>query len=237
MPRYHVWVSQLRTLDIVVEKDSPHEAEARVRTRLGDLPEAQPWLNSATVIRSVLDQAAPSREMATFQLSQQLLKTTDAGKYLSVSRTKVYELINLRRTGVGHDRTISPSQRGSASAVPRVTDLICPSATAAYVSRCTRCAAIFDVSFSTSSELSIVEWASARDERLPSIIAPPRSGSKSKVSLPQNNASIAAAAITVFPAPVVAVSENDEISRLSGLLKLSRARFRLTRTSSTACSW
>ena len=48
---------------------------------------------------------------------------------------------------------------------------------------------------------------------------------------------IAAAAITVLPAPVVAVSENEEISRLSGFLKFSRARLRLARTSSTACSW
>ncbi len=46
----------------------------------------------------------------------------------------------------------------------------------------------------------------------------PGSGSKSNASLPQNSASIAAAAITVLPAPVVAVSENDEISRLSGFL-------------------
>ena len=53
-------------------------------------------------------------------------------------------------------------------------------------------------------------------------------------SLPQNSASIAAAAMTVLPAPVVAVSENDEISRLSGFLKFSRARLRLARTSSTA---
>jgi hypothetical protein len=46
----------------------------------------------------------------------------------------------------------------------------------------------------------------------------PGSGSKSNASFPQNNASIAAAAITVFPAPVVAVSEKDEISCFSGLL-------------------
>lgn len=65
----------------------------------------------------------------------------------------------------------------------------------------------------------------------------PGSGSKLNASLPQNSASIAAAAITVFPAPVVAVRENDEISCLSRFLKLSRARFRLARMSSTACSW
>jgi hypothetical protein len=65
----------------------------------------------------------------------------------------------------------------------------------------------------------------------------PGSGAKSNASLPQKSASIAAAAMTVLPAPVVAVSENDEFSRLLGFLKFSRARFRFWSTSSTACSW
>lgn len=61
MPRYQIWVSQLRTLDVFIEADSLGEAEARARARLLDSSDAQPWLDSATVIRSVLDQATPSK--------------------------------------------------------------------------------------------------------------------------------------------------------------------------------
>lgn len=117
MPRYQIWVSQLRTLDVIVEADSLADAEARARARLRDSSDAQPWLESATVIRSVLSQempnAAPRRDIATFPPTQQLLNTTDAGKYLSISRTKVYELINsgaLESVTIGRARRVSVAQ-------------------------------------------------------------------------------------------------------------------------------
>ena len=56
MPLYHVWVSQLRTIDIVVEADTQVEAEGTFRRRLGDSPGTMPWLDSATVIRSAPSQ-------------------------------------------------------------------------------------------------------------------------------------------------------------------------------------
>jgi excisionase family DNA binding protein len=117
MPRFNVWVSQLRTLDVVVEAETAYEAEAQVRARLRDSPHSQAWLDSATVMRSVIDDAAPNaaprRDIATFPPTQQLLNTTDAGKYLSISRTKVYELINsgaLESVAIGRSRRVSVAQ-------------------------------------------------------------------------------------------------------------------------------
>ena len=117
MSRYHVWVSQLRTLDVVIEADSEGEAEARVRTRLREASDAQSWLDSATVIRSVLEpdasNAEPRRDYSTFPPSQQLLNTTDAAKYLGISRTKVYELISsgsLESITIGRSRRVSVAQ-------------------------------------------------------------------------------------------------------------------------------
>jgi excisionase family DNA binding protein len=64
-----------------------------------------------------IDDAAPSavprRDIATFPPTQQLLNTTDEGKYLSISRTKVYELINsgaLESVTIGRSRRVSVAQ-------------------------------------------------------------------------------------------------------------------------------
>lgn len=112
-----VWVSQLRTLDVVVQAGTAHDAEAQVRARLRDSPDAHAWLDSATVMRSVIDDAAPNaaprRDIAMFPPTQQLLNTTDAGKCLSISRTKVYELINsgaLQSVTIGRSRRVSVAQ-------------------------------------------------------------------------------------------------------------------------------
>lgn len=115
MPRFHVWVSQLRTLDVVVEAETSHDAEAQVRTRLRNSSEAQPWLDSATVVRSAVAPAAalPARNPAVFPPSQQLLTTAEAGKYLGVGRTKVYDLINsgaLESVTIGRARRVSVAQ-------------------------------------------------------------------------------------------------------------------------------
>lgn len=68
-------------------------------------------------MRSVIDDAAPSaaprRDIAAFPPTQQLLNTADAGKYLSISRTKVYELINsgaLESVTIGRSRRVSVAQ-------------------------------------------------------------------------------------------------------------------------------
>ena len=117
MPRYQVWVTQLRTLDVVVQAETAPDAEAQVRAQLRDSPHTQAWLDSATVMRSVIDDAAPTaaprRDIAAFPPTQQLLNTTDAGKYLSISRTKVYELINsgaLESVTIGRSRRVSVAQ-------------------------------------------------------------------------------------------------------------------------------
>lgn len=117
MPKFNVWVSQLRTIDVVVEAETPHDAEAQVRARLRDSPHTEAWLDSATIMRSVIADAAPNaaprRDIATFPPTQQLLNTTDAGKYLSISRTKVYELINsgaLESITIGRSRRVSVAQ-------------------------------------------------------------------------------------------------------------------------------
>ncbi len=117
MPKFNVWVSQLRTLDVVVQAETAHDAEAQVRARLRDSPHTEAWLDSATIMRSVIADAAPNaaprRDIATFPPSQQLLNTTDAGKYLSISRTKVYELINsgaLESITIGRSRRVSVAQ-------------------------------------------------------------------------------------------------------------------------------
>jgi hypothetical protein len=52
MPRYQVWVSQLRTLDVVVQAETARDAEAQVRAQLGESPHTQAWLDSATVMVS-----------------------------------------------------------------------------------------------------------------------------------------------------------------------------------------
>jgi hypothetical protein len=84
MPKFNVWVSQLRTLDVVVQAETAHDAEAQVRARLRDSPHTEAWLDSATIMRSVIADAAPNaaprRGVAAFPPSQQLLNTTDAGK-------------------------------------------------------------------------------------------------------------------------------------------------------------
>lgn len=117
MPKFNVWVSQLRTLDVVVQAETAHDAEAQVRARLRDSPNTEAWLDSATIMRSVIADAAPNaaprRDIATFPPTQQLLNTTDAGKYLSISRTKVYELINsgaLESITIGRSRRVSVAQ-------------------------------------------------------------------------------------------------------------------------------
>lgn len=117
MPRFHVWVSQLRTLDVLVEAETSHDAEAHVRARLRNLAEAQPWLDSATVVRSAVapatPTAAPPRNATAFPPSQQLLTTTEAGEYLGVSRTKIYDLINsgaLESLTIGRSRRVSVAQ-------------------------------------------------------------------------------------------------------------------------------
>ena len=52
MPRFSVWVSQLRTL-MWSSRRRPHtDAEVQVRARLRDSPLTQAWLDSATVMRS-----------------------------------------------------------------------------------------------------------------------------------------------------------------------------------------
>jgi len=117
MPRFNVWISQLRTLDVVVQAETARDAEAQVRAQLRDSPHTQAWLDSATVMRSVIDDAVPSvgprRDVATFPPTQQLLNTTDAGKYLRISRTKVYELIKsgaLESVTIGRSRRVSVAQ-------------------------------------------------------------------------------------------------------------------------------
>ncbi len=70
MPRFIVWVSQLRMRDVVIQAETARDAEAQARTRLTDAPQAQAWLDSATVMRSVMDNAAPGaaprRDFASF---------------------------------------------------------------------------------------------------------------------------------------------------------------------------
>ena len=117
MPKFNVWVSQLRTLDVVVQAETAHDAEAQVRARLRDSPNTEAWLDSATIMRSVIADAAPNaaprRDIAEFPPSQQLLNTTEAGNYLSISRTKVYELINsgaLESITIGRSRRVSVAQ-------------------------------------------------------------------------------------------------------------------------------
>lgn len=67
MPRFQVWVSQLRTLDVVVDAETSHDAEAQVRASLRNSAEAQPWLDSATVVRSAAAPAAAApRDVAVF---------------------------------------------------------------------------------------------------------------------------------------------------------------------------
>ena len=117
MTRYHVWVSQLRTLDVLVEAEDLSEAEGRVRTRPRESGGSLPWLDSATVIRSVLDQTAPDglrrRDPATFPPSQQLLTTIDAAKYLGISRTTIYGLLksgDLDSVTIGRSRRVSVAQ-------------------------------------------------------------------------------------------------------------------------------
>jgi len=66
-----------------------------------------------SVIADAAPNAAPRRDIAAFPPSQQLLNTTDAGKYLSISRTKVYELINsgaLESITIGRSRRVSVAQ-------------------------------------------------------------------------------------------------------------------------------
>ena len=50
-------VIQLRAIDVVVQAETAHDAEAQVRARLRDAPHAPAWLDSATVMRSVIDDA------------------------------------------------------------------------------------------------------------------------------------------------------------------------------------
>jgi excisionase family DNA binding protein len=115
MPRFHVWVSQLRTLDVLVDADSLQMAEARVRARLKVSPDAESWLDSATVIRSMPhdDKAALGANGANMSTPRQLLNASEAGRYLGISRTKVLELFKsgaLESVMIGSLRRVSVEQ-------------------------------------------------------------------------------------------------------------------------------
>jgi excisionase family DNA binding protein len=115
MPRFHVWVCQLRTLDVLVEADSSQTAEARVRARLKDSPNAESWLDSATMIRCMphSDEAAIGANGAGTSTPRQLLNASEAGRYLGISRTKVFELFKsgaLESVMIGSLRRVSVEQ-------------------------------------------------------------------------------------------------------------------------------
>src|SRR4051812_36162260 len=91
--RHHVWVTQLRTLDLIVDAESSAEAERLVRNRLHAVT-AEPWIDSATVIKVAAPEVAQlQRETAQEPPPRQLWPVPVAAERLGVSRTTIYSLI------------------------------------------------------------------------------------------------------------------------------------------------
>src|SRR4051812_46184355 len=80
--RYHVWVSQLRTVDIEVEAATSDDAERQARSRLQYSGREVTWLESATVIKVGLADAPLPRSPKLFEPERQLLPLPRAAEYL-----------------------------------------------------------------------------------------------------------------------------------------------------------
>src|SRR5690242_6414007 len=111
--RHHVWVTQLRTLDLVVDAESSAEAERMVRTRL-HAAAAEPWVNSATVIKVSAPEVAQLQPQTVHEPPpRQLWPVPVAAERLGVSRTTIYALIGdgtLGSVQIGRRRFVAEEQ-------------------------------------------------------------------------------------------------------------------------------
>lgn len=117
--RHHVWVTQLRTLDLIVDAESRDDAERLVRARLHTAA-AEPWIDSATVIRvsgaeAVEDAVAHGGQRRSEQQPppRQLWALPAAAERLGISRTTIYSLLrdgSLGSVHIGRRRFVAEDQ-------------------------------------------------------------------------------------------------------------------------------
>jgi excisionase family DNA binding protein len=109
--RYHAWITQMRTLDVLIDAESRDDAERVIRGQLRSTP-SDSWIDAATVIK--LADSTPQPPQASLPTPpRQVWSIPDAAERLGVSRTTLYALIKNGELGsvtIGRRRFVAEEQ-------------------------------------------------------------------------------------------------------------------------------
>jgi excisionase family DNA binding protein len=111
--RYHVWVSQLRTLDLEIDAGSREEAERQARLQLSAPSDEVGWLASATVLKVSEADSSRSKPAPASVEPRKLFAVPQAADILGIGRTTLYGLIKsgeLQSVSVGRRRFVARDQ-------------------------------------------------------------------------------------------------------------------------------
>ncbi len=110
--RYHVWITQVRTLDVLIDAGSRDDAERLVRGQLRSTP-SDSWVDAATVIKIADSTPQPAQPSPSAPPPRQVWSVPDAAERLGVSRTTLYALIKDGELGsvtIGRRRFVAEEQ-------------------------------------------------------------------------------------------------------------------------------
>ncbi len=116
--RYHAWITQIRTLDVLIDADCRDDAERLIRGQLRSTP-SDSWIDAATIIKIADSSPQPPRPSPSAPPPRQVWSVPEAAERLGVSRTHPLRTPERRRPRIGHHRTPPLRRRSTTPALHR----------------------------------------------------------------------------------------------------------------------